>query len=494
MPQTSTDARRRNARKPRRTKRTKKAAAAIEPKSGHVPILQVSVFELTPSPENDKLYRPIDPLDPEIVALAESIRKHGLLEPVTATADGYLVSGHRRFAAAKLAGLMTVPCRKIAMRRRDDVDAFIRLLREHNRNRDKTRAEKFREELVEVNTIAAHNVLLDFRRAEAAIDLEPLTMSGRKRRAEISAAKTPMLQAVEAVIEERRAFWPLSDRQIHYALLNDPPLRHASKPQSRYNNTQQSYKSLVDLLTRARLDGYVPWRAIADETRPVTLWGVHDDLRPYVREELKDLLKGYWRNLQQSQPNHLEIVGEKNTVASILRPVAADYCIPLTTGRGYCSLPPRHAMAQRFKKSGKEKLALLIVSDFDPDGDEIAHSFARSMRDDFGIQAIHPIKVALTSEQVVEYELPPIMQAKESSVHHAKFIERNGSDDVFELEALAPEQLQEILREAIEAVIDRDALDAEIEAEKQDAAHLEAIRRRVRDALADVELADDEAE
>lgn len=494
MPHANTEVPRRKATRPRRTRRTSRPATAGDAESGHVPIREIPIYELTPSPENDKLYRPIDPRDPEIVALAQSIKQHGLLEPLIATADGYLVSGHRRFAAAMRAGLRTVPCRTIALRREDDIDAFVRLLREHNRQRDKTRSEKLREELVDVNEDDAHDVLLDYRRAEAAVDLEPLTLVGHKRRAAISNAKLPMLQAVEAIIRERRDFWPLSDRQIHYALLNDPPLRHASKPKSRYNNTQQSYKSLVDLLTRARLDGKVSWQAIADETRPVTIWGVHDNSRLFIRKELKDLLKGYWRNLQQSQPNHLEIVGEKNTVAPILRPVAGEYCIPLTTGRGYCSLPPRHAMAQRFRKSGKEKLVLLIVSDFDPDGDEIAHSFARSMRDDFDIRAIHPVKVALTAEQVEEFELPPIMQAKESSVHHAKFVERHGSDDVFELEALAPEQLQDILREAIEAVVDREALDAEIAAEKQDAAHLELIRRRVREALADIDLSDEDSD
>lgn len=176
------------------------------------PIRQVSIFDLTPSPENDKLYRPIDPRDPEIVALSESIKKHGLLEPVIATADGYLVSGHRRYAAARRAGLKAILCRRIALRRADDIDAFVRLLREHNRQRDKTRAEKFREELVEVNQTDAHNVLLDFRRteAEAAIDLKPLKLTGRKRRAAISAAKMPMLKAVETIVNERRSFWPLS--------------------------------------------------------------------------------------------------------------------------------------------------------------------------------------------------------------------------------------------------------------------------------------------
>ena len=50
-------------------------------------------------------------------------------------------------------------------------------------------------------------------------------------------------------------------------------------------------------------------------------------------------------------------------------------------------------MAQRFKCSGKAQLVLLVLSDFDPEGEDIGHSFARSMRDDFRIRSIDFIKV-----------------------------------------------------------------------------------------------------
>ena len=135
-------------------------------------------------------------------------------------------------------------------------------------------------------------------------------------------------------------------------------------------------------------------------------------------------------------------------------------------------------MAQRYRKSGKGKLVLLIATDFDPDGEEIAASFARSMRDDFGIAEVHAVKVALTAQQVQEYQLPPVMKAKESSVHHKKFTDRHG-ENVFELEALAPQQLQEVVRAAIDAHIDVDAFNAELDAEKRDAAYLEGVRRTV---------------
>ena len=70
-----------------------------------------------PVAENDRLYKPVDPDSPDIRELADSIRKSGLLEPICVDEDGYIASGHRRHAAARLAGLTTIPCRVIPIRR-----------------------------------------------------------------------------------------------------------------------------------------------------------------------------------------------------------------------------------------------------------------------------------------------------------------------------------------------------------------------------------------
>ena len=117
-------------------------------KLGLVPILEKPLAEIRPSPENDRIYRPVDASDPEIIALAQSILQHGIREPLVLTLDDFILSGHRRYAAAKLARRETVPCRVEPFRRADDVDRFVLLLREYNRQRDKTIAEKFREELL----------------------------------------------------------------------------------------------------------------------------------------------------------------------------------------------------------------------------------------------------------------------------------------------------------------------------------------------------------
>src|SRR5262249_4032 len=124
-----------------------------------------------------------------------------------------------------------------------------------------------------------------------------------------------------------------------------------------------------------------------------------------------------------------------------------------------------------------------FVSDFDPEGEDIGHSFARSMRDDFGVEKLTPIKVALTIGQVEEMDLPPQMKAKETSSRCQKFVDRHG-DDVFRLEALPPQELQRLVGQAMDGVMGVEMLNAEIEAEKRDAAWLDQLRRRIHQSLA----------
>ncbi len=269
-------------------------------KVGLVLLSQVPLDKICPSPENEALYRPVDPADPEIIALAQSIRERGVREPLVVTVDGYILSGHRRYAAAKLAGLTAVPCRTENVRRelKGKVNPeFLRLLCEYNRQRVKSFDEKFREEAVSANPEVAYQSLIEHREERSRLDLDTLDIREEKPRKEISKAKWPFLEAIRRVIVDRQKFWPLSDRQIHYALLNDPPLIHASKPDSTYRNNATSYKALTELLTRARVATLIPMRVIQDATRPVVVWNVHRDVQGFIRGQVDGFCKGYWRDL-----------------------------------------------------------------------------------------------------------------------------------------------------------------------------------------------------
>jgi hypothetical protein len=439
-------------------------------------ILEYPLAQIRPAKVNDKIYRPVDPKDPSVINLAEQIRKYGQLEPIVISRDDVIVSGHRRRVASQLAGLLHVKVRRENISSTDP--HFPNFLVVFNEQRVKSADEIFREQLVQIDVPDAHRRLIAHRTKAAKLDVKSMELEGTTRRSAITRAKWPFLDAIQKVINDRKKYWPLSDRGIHYGLLNNPPLIHASKAGSKYRNDLKSYKALIDLLTRARLTHEISWNAIADSTRPVSSWNVHSDVTSFIREELDNFLEGYWRDLQCSQPIHFEIVGEKNTVESIIRPVASEFTISYTIGRGYSSLPPRHQMAQRFKATGKDRLVLMFLSDFDPEGQDIPHSFARSMRDDFDLKNVEVIKVALTHEQVAQMNLPPQMKVKKSSSRSKKFRDKFG-DDVFELEAVPPDRLQQILHDTITSVIDMKLFKQEQECEADDAARLAAWKQVV---------------
>jgi len=256
-------------------------------------------------------------------------------------------------------------------------------------------------------------------------------------------------------------------------------LMHDRKPGSHYVNNPKAYKALTNLLVRARIAGLVPMEAIEDPSRPILLGGGFDSVDQFVAQEMENFLADFTRNLMLGQPHHIEIVNEKKAIHPIVVEIGREFCMPVTTGAGYSSLPPRDQIKSRYVRSGKSKLILLMLTDFDPDGDEIAASFARSMRDDLGVRNVHPIKVALTAEDIEENDFPSDMDAKRSSPNYKKFLKRHGTNRAVELDAAPVEFLQSKLRDAIEGVLDVDEFKRQVEQEKADAAHIEAYRRVV---------------
>ena len=454
-----------------------------------------STDAIRPAPENIDIYRGISFDD--VTELVSSIRERGIQEPILVSSDGFIISGHRRYQAAQYAGLREVPVRVHPISRANDHAGFVKLLVEMNTQRIKGADVLLAEAVVKSDPTEAHKLLVEARVAKEERRMENCTLTALDsqndgERCALSAAKAPLLHAIRAIVKEQRAYWPLSVRQIHYRLLGEnAPLIHASKPDSRYENNLKSYRAAVDVAARARVARLIPWESIEDETRPVDINKAFHGLRQFIQSEVHGFLKGYWRNLLQSQPHHVEIVVEKLTVRSILAQVAEEHTMPMTIGRGMCSLPAKKKIADRYRSSGKAKLILLVVSDLDPAGDAIAEDLLKSFRRDFGIYGTEAYKAALTIDQVEDYDLEPSMEAKETSPTYNAFVEKYGITDAYELEALEPSDLEEILTDAIDEVIDTNAFNQELAAEEADAANLVAIQERTRDFFKSLKLGGD---
>ena len=149
--------------------------------------------------------------------------------------------------------------------------------------------------------------------------MELLKSNFKRQRAAISVASLPLLNAIKEVIAEHEPYWPISLRRVHYSLLNKNVTRGRG---SIYVNSQDCYATCSKLLIRARINGLIPWSAIEDEARAAVLPRCDEDRKEFINYERRWFLEGYRRDLMQSQPAHIEVVFEKLTVQSILKPIA----------------------------------------------------------------------------------------------------------------------------------------------------------------------------
>jgi len=475
-------------------------AAALDGTDAKLKLVRKRVSSLIPSPENTLIYRPTYD-DPDITKLARDIKKNGC-DPLRVTLDGFILSGHRRHKALKINKTQFVRCLVWPIRR-DEMpqDQYILLLRELNEQRHKTVAEQVREAMIDVSAEDAHKRLRQQRNKliSSADDngVQPLNIGGRKPRPKIGDDKADHVKYILEVVEQRRQFWPLSVRAVHYPLLNFNfvrgyywPRRHEAgygkRRVLRYLNDDGSYDATSELITRLRLDGTIPWKAFHDPTRPLTKFEAFKDVREYMRQAMSDFGAGYWRDLLQSQPNHVEVVVEKNTVYHMAQSVTEKYQIPTSSGRGFGSIDMWHELNERYRKSRKDCLVVIVLSDFDPEGEWIPLVGGQTLRDDFGVEAgkLRIIKAGVTKEQILKYNLPSMNFAKESSSNHQWFVDRNGGDDsVYELEALNPADMLRDLDNVIRSVIDVELYNREVEIEKSESPYLETFGKRVKEVV-----------
>ncbi len=287
----------------------------------------------------------------------------------------------------------------------------------------------------------------------------------------------------QVVFHDRKDYWPLSVRGVHYALLNYPFMRNIPKKLA-YRNDDESYQATSNLITRMRLNGSLPWEAFDDGTRPLKEFRAFRDVRHYVQQEVRNLFRGYWRDLLQSQPNHIEVLCEKNTVYHMILRVTKKYQIPTSSGRGFNSIDPWHDLYKRYIDSRKQRLIVIVLADFDPEGEMIPQVGGRTLRDDFGVKDFQIIKAGVTREQITAYELPSQNFAKETSSNHQWFVDRNdGDDSVYELEALEPGDMLDDLENVVKSVIDIDLFNREVEAEQSEAVFLQGAQSAATKAL-----------
>ena len=234
-------------------------------------------------------------------------------------------------------------------------------------------------------------------------------------------------------------------RQLFYRLVSDGTLR----------NAQSAYKSLSSKTAAARRAGAFP--DLIDRTREIHRNTVFDS----PRDALARLIKFYERDRTQGQPVSVYLGVEKAGIVEQLREWFGEYGIPVLALGGYASQSYVERVERDVERQGRPAV-LLYAGDFDPSGEDIRRDFVE--RTDCWSTVV---RVALSKEQVDQYDLPP-QPGKQSDSRAAAFQKRHGQLVQVEVDALPPATLRELFSQAVGAYMDVSIFSEVSAAEDQD--------------------------
>jgi hypothetical protein len=155
---------------------------------------------------------------------------------------------------------------------------------------------------------------------------------------------------------------------------------------------------------------------------------------------------------------------EKDAISGVLSPLARELHVTLVVNRGYSSQSAMYEASKRFIEHGDADCTILYLGDHDPSGEDMVRDVRDRLRT-FGAE-VHVEKIALTMDQIEEYNPPP-NPAKVSDPRAAEYIAKHG-DSSWEVDALPPDVLQDLIRDSIKRLVDQDLLDDMLNKEDKD--------------------------
>ena len=232
---------------------------------------------------------------------------------------------------------------------------------------------------------------------------------------------------------------PQTVRQVFYALTVRGVIK---KAEIEYQRT------VIRLLVEMREAGDIPFHWIADNTRwmrkPATFVGLDSCL--------KNTARFYRRDLWEAMPVYVEVWCEKDALAGVLMEETETYDVPLMVAKGYASISFLHSAAEAIE--AKEKPAFIYhFGDLDPSGVDAARDIEAKLRRYAPGAEIHFERIAVTREQVVEWDLPT-RPTKQTDTRAKKF---NNGESV-ELDAIPANKLRSLVKTCIEKHVDPDQL------------------------------------
>lgn len=275
------------------------------------------------------------------------------------------------------------------------------------------------------------------------------------------------LEKVKAILEELTPYYPLTLRQIYYQMVGRGFIP---------NNVSQ-YGMLSQLLSQARYDGLVGWEVMEDRKRRLIDLTGWTDCEQFIEGTAGHWLAQYRRDLLQDQEVYLEVWTEKDALSSLFYRAASPFGVSVVVCSGFNSTTFLNSFRERVQP-GKRTI-VLYFGDHDPSGkymvdEDLPGRFADRLNLDVTIKA-----VALNRNQTKGLVKNPD-SFKEKDTRAAWYRDKYGVQ-AWELDAMRPDQLETITRQAIENEIDLDLYVEQVKQFKAERIRLDACKVQIMD-------------
>ncbi len=244
------------------------------------------------------------------------------------------------------------------------------------------------------------------------------------------------LDLIEAMYAAAEAAQPITGRGIGYKLFTQGLI-----PSMGRADMQRVYR----LLKEARERGDLPWSFIVDETRELERTASWSDPAEYVGIVSRSYRRDFW--LQQ--PERVEVWSEKGTVRGVLAPVLDKYGVGFRAVHGFSSATMAYDVSN---DEPDRELIILYVGDYDPSGMYMSECDLPARFLKYGGDHITIKRIALTSKQVTRLPSFPAIDKKKDP-RYAWFVKHYGKK-CWELDALDPNDLRDIVKQAIQREIE----------------------------------------
>ena len=276
--------------------------------------------------------------------------------------------------------------------------------------------------------------------------------------------KVRVVQVQEIVDEYLAQGYRLTLRQLYYQFVARDLIA----------NKEAEYRKLGNVVNKMRLPG-LDWNAIEDRNRVPSVPSEWNDIPELVDTALRSFRLPRW----EDQPHYCELWVEKAALAGVLEPMASEYHVTLMVNRGYSSQSAMYESARRILRNavadGRGKpVTVFYLGDHDPSGQDMVRDIQDRL-DMFTMNSLDlDVKcIALTTEQVEQYDPPP-NPTKLSDSRAEGYIARHGHE-CWEVDALDPDTLQQLIRDEFEAVVDMRKMDKVKRREKKLKDELESV-------------------